>query len=214
MKNSLIILSGGMDSVTLLHQYSQDIALAVSFDYNSKHNYRELPFASYNADLLGIPHHIITMPFINTFFSSALLKNGKNIPDGHFEDESMKETVIPFRNGIMLSIAIGIAESNDLNTIFIGNHAGDRAIYPDCRIEFMSAMNTAAMLGTYKKISIESPYQKLTKRDIALTGKHYKVDYSKTWTCYKGRDLHCGKCGSCTERKEALQGFDTTIYES
>lgn len=212
MKNGLIILSGGMDSVTLLHEYDYDIDMAVTFNYGSKHNEKEIVFAREHCQQLSINHIQIDLKFINEHFKSDLLKTGNEIPDGHYEDESMKRTVVPFRNGIMLSIAIGIAESYNLNKVYIGNHAGDHAIYPDCRAEFIFAMSSAAQRGTYNNTKIISPYQYLSKRDIALRGKKMGVDYSKTWTCYKGKEFHCGKCGACTERREALEGFDKTNY--
>jgi len=212
-KNGIIILSGGMDSTTLLYDFKKDIALALSFDYQSKHNKKELAFAKYHCQKLGIKHFVINLDFIDKFFASSLLKSGTNIPDGHYEDENMKSTVVPFRNGIMLSIAAGIAESNGLSNIYIGNHAGDHAIYPDCRPNFINYMSDAITAGTYVKVEIKAQYTNINKRQIALIGKELGVDYSKTWTCYKGRDKHCGKCGSCVERQEALNGFDTTEYE-
>ena len=207
---SLIIVSGGMDSITLLYDKKPDYAL--SFNYGSKHNNKELELAKYHCDKLGIEHQIINLDFMNTFFKSSLLKSGEDIPDGHYEDENMKSTVVPFRNGIMLSIAAGYAESNNVNKIYIGNHAGDHAIYPDCRSDFITNMNLAMKLGTYINVEIDAPYTNINKRDIALIGKKLNIDYSKTWTCYKGLEKHCGVCGSCTERKEALEGFDSTEY--
>jgi len=211
-KNSLIIVSGGMDSITLLHDYHQEIALAVTFNYGSKHNEKEMPFARMHCEALGIPHLVIPLEFINQYFKSDLLQSGGDIPEGHYADENMKSTVVPFRNGIMLSIAAGIAESNDLERILMANHFGDHAIYPDCRESFVKPMNEAIKNGTYKQIEIFAPYTLLVKRQIALIGQKHGIDYSTTWTCYKGDDVHCGVCGSCVERKEALEGFDSTVY--
>lgn len=213
MKDSLIIVSGGMDSITLLHDKKNEIALAVSFNYGSKHNEKEIPFAKYHCNLLGIQHIEIPLGFINLYFKSSLLKSGDKVPDGHYADENMKSTVVPFRNGIMLSIAAGIAESHGLKYIMLANHFGDHAIYPDCRATFISSMNEAVAYGTYENIKIKAPYTSIDKRQIALIGKELGIDYSKTWTCYKGQDIHCGVCGSCTERKEALTGFDNTEYQ-
>ena len=126
----------------------------------------------------------------------------------------MKSTVVPFRNGIMLSIAIGMAESRNINTVLIANHNGDHAIYPDCRNTFIQAINEAGAYGTYNNVNVLSPYNNLNKREIALIGKKLNIDYSKTWSCYKGGEIHCGICGTCTERKESLQGFDLTNYEA
>lgn len=216
MKKSMIILSGGMDSVTLLYDYEEEIALAVTFDYGSNHNKREEEFAKYHCEKLGIEHITIPLTFIHDYFKSSLLEGASAIPDGHYEDETMKSTVVPFRNGIMLSIACGIAESRGFETVFIANHFGDHAIYPDCRKDFIDAMSEAMRLGTYKGILIDAPYTSLTKTDIAKIGKSLGIDYSKTYSCYKGGEKHCGKCGTCVERKEALRDAgieDPTEYE-
>lgn len=213
IKNGLLIYSGGMDSTTLLYDYDADIELCLSFDYGSKHNEKELEFAKYHCSKLNKKHLIINLDFINKYFKSDLLKSGNEVPEGHYEDENMKKTVVPFRNGIMLSIATGMAESYDLSKLYIANHFGDHTIYPDCRIEFINPMTLAIKNGTYIGVNLISPYVNETKRNIALIGKNLKIDYSKTWSCYKGEKLHCGKCGTCVERKEALNGFDTTLYK-
>ena len=125
----------------------------------------------------------------------------------------MKSTVVPFRNGIMLAVAAGLAESYELDAIMLANHSGDHAIYPDCRPEFIDAFAAAVKAGTYNGVQVVSPYCNISKRDIALRGKAIGVDYSLTYSCYKGGEKHCGKCGTCVERKEALAGFDSTVYE-
>ena len=147
MKDSLIVLSGGLDSTTLLYEYRERIAMAVSFHYGSNHNDREIAFAKLHCKRLGIAHFVIRLPFIKQFFKSSLLEGADAIPEGNYDDENMKSTVVPFRNGIMLSIAAGIAENNRLQYIMLANHAGDHTIYPDCRPEFVKAMNEA-VLGT------------------------------------------------------------------
>ena len=216
MKKSLIILSGGMDSVTLLYDKKDEIAVAVTFDYGSNHNKREEEFAKYHCEKLGIEHIIIPLTFIHNYFKSSLLEGASAIPDGHYEDETMKSTVVPFRNGIMLSVACGLAESRELEKVLIANHFGDHAIYPDCRKGFIDAMSEAMRNGTYKGITIDAPYTTITKTDIAKIGKSLGIDYSKTYSCYKGGEKHCGKCGTCIERKEALRDAgieDPTEYE-
>ena len=216
MKKSLIILSGGMDSVTLLYDKKDEIAVAVTFDYGSNHNKREEEFAKYHCEKLGIEHIIIPLTFIHDYFKSSLLEGASAIPDGHYEDETMKSTVVPFRNGIMLSVACGIAESRELEKVLIANHFGDHAIYPDCRKGFIDAMSEAMRNGTYKGITIDAPYTNITKTDIAKIGKSLGIAYSKTYSCYKGGEKHCGKCGTCVERKEALRDAgieDPTEYE-
>ena len=211
---AVLVYSGGLDSTTLLYEYKDSIALAVSFDYGSKHNKRELEYAALNCKRLGIRHLVIPLEFMGRYFKSDLLIGGGDIPEGSYADENMKSTVVPFRNGIMLSIAAGLAESYDLDAIMLANHSGDHAIYPDCRPEFIEGMAAAVKAGTYNGVKVVSPYCNMTKRDIALRGRELGVDYSLTYSCYKGGEKHCGKCGTCTERKEALAGFDPTEYEA
>lgn len=212
-KDALMVVSGGMDSVTMLHEYKDRIAMALTFDYKSKHAEREIACARYHCELLNIPHVVMDLDFFNRYFKSDLLQNGGEIPEGHYEDDNMKSTVVPFRNGIMLSIAAGMAESNGLKGILIANHFGDHAIYPDCRQSFIDPMREAIKNGTYDRIEVIAPYTSITKRDIAFIGKKLGIDYATTYSCYKGGEKHCGKCGTCVERKEALEGFDPTSYE-
>ena len=205
-----------MDSITLLYDFKDRIALGVSFSYGSNHNAKEIPFAEYHCKLLGIPHIVIDLAFMPKFFRSSLLEGGDAIPEGHYADDNMKSTVVPFRNGIMLSIAAGIAESHNLKYVMMANHGGDHAIYPDCRPTFVEAMSKATQEGTYPGIQILAPYTDITKADIAMKGKALGIDYTKTWSCYKGGEHHCGKCGTCVERREALAAAgiaDETIYD-
>lgn len=216
-KDSLIIVSGGMDSITLLYDRKDSIALALSFDYGSNHNSREIPYAQLHCQRLGIRHIVIPLDFMHQYFTSSLLEGAEAIPDGHYADDNMKSTVVPFRNGIMLSVAIGIAESNGLKKVLIANHGGDHAIYPDCRPDFISAINKAAMSGTYLNVEVDAPYTNISKTDIARRGAALGIDYSETWSCYKGGAVHCGTCGTCVERKEALHDAgidDKTEYIS
>ena len=216
MKDSVIIVSGGMDSTTLLYDRRDEIALAISFDYGSNHNAREIAYAEMHCKRLGIEHITIPLDFMHKYFRSSLLEGADAIPEGHYADENMTSTVVPFRNGIMLAIACGIAESNGLKKVMIANHAGDHAIYPDCRTEFINAMSEAMGLGTYEGISVVAPYSDITKTDIARHGKEIGLNYAETWSCYKGGEKHCGKCGTCVERKEALHDAgidDPTEYE-
>ena len=202
-----------MDSSVALYKYAHCIRLAVSFNYGSKHNKREIFYAKRNCVALGIEHRVIEMNLNKMGFVSDLLQSGGDIPDGHYEDENMKKTVVPFRNGIMLSIAAGLAESIDCKYLLISNHAGDHAIYPDCRENFIQAMNQAISYGTYTNTEILAPFTYLTKREIALIGIEINVPFENTYSCYNGKEIHCGTCGTCTERKEALEGFDPTEYQ-
>lgn len=216
MKDSVIIVSGGMDSITLLYDKKDEIALGISFDYGSNHNAKEIPLAEMHCRRLGIKHITINLDFMHRYFKSSLLEGAEAIPEGHYTDDNMKSTVVPFRNGIMLSIAIGIAESNNLKKVLIANHGGDHTIYPDCRPEFIKAIDAAAYAGTFVNAHVEAPYTNITKGDIARIGKKLGLDYTETWSCYKGGDKHCGKCGTCVERKEALAEAgikDATEYE-
>ena len=215
-KDSVLIVSGGMDSITMLYEYKERIALGISFDYGSNHNARELPFAAMHCERLGIKHIVINLGFMHQYFKSSLLEGAEAIPEGNYDDENMKSTVVPFRNGIMLSIAAGVAESNGLKYVMMANHGGDHTIYPDCRPEFVSAMSEATRLGTYPGIEVLAPYTGITKSDIARHGKALGIDYAETWSCYKGGEHHCGKCGTCRECIEALADAgieDHTVYD-
>lgn len=217
MKDALIVVSGGMDSTTMLYEYKDEIALAVTFDYGANHGAREIPLAGMHCERLGIEHVVIGIDFMKKYFQSSLLDGGDAIPEGHYEEENMRSTVVPFRNGIMLAIACGLAESRGLKRLMIANHAGDHAIYPDCRPEFVEAMSRATQAGTYDGIHVDAPYTNLTKSEIARHGARLGLDYSETWSCYKGGERHCGRCGTCVERREALAEAgveDRTEYES
>lgn len=205
MKDSLIVLSGGLDSTTMLYEYRDRIALALSCHYGSNHNDKELEFAKLHCERLEIPHMVIRLPFIKQFFKSSLLEGAEAIPEGNYNDDNMKSTVVPFRNGIMLSIAAGIAENNKLQYVMLANHAGDHFIYPDCRPEFVEAMNDAISAGTMNGVQLLTPYTHLTKTEIVRHGMQLGINYEETWSCYKGGETPCGVCGTCREREEALQ---------
>ena len=213
----VVLVSGGMDSVTALYEAHahHEVRCALSFDYGSKHNAREIPFARHHAEKLGLTHLMIPLDFMAAHFTSDLLKGGGQIPAGHYEEASMKKTVVPFRNGIMLAIAAGLAESRDAQGLVIAAHAGDHAIYPDCREPFMQAMADAVKLGTYAAIEILRPFIAMNKASIARRGAELGVDFAQTWSCYVGGEIHCGECGTCVERREAflLAGLaDPTLY--
>jgi len=213
----LVLCSGGMDSVAALHwaRRAHAVAAAVSFDYGSKHNAREIPFAAAQAATLGIRHRTISLPFVNELFSSALLESGGAIPEGHYEAETMRRTVVPFRNAIMLSIAAGWAESLGAQGLVIAAHTGDHAIYPDCREPFMRSMADAILHGTYARIQLLRPFIAIDKAAIVAEGARLGVDFGKTWSCYKGGEVHCGRCGTCIERREAFVRAgveDPTVY--
>lgn len=213
-----VLLSGGMDSVVVFYEALQahEVVACVSFDYGAKHNACEIPFARLHARRHNVMHQTISLDFINQLFKSDLLKSGGAIPDGHYAEQSMKQTVVPFRNGIMLAIAAGYAESIGGKALVIAAHSGDHAIYPDCREPFMQAMATAIGEGTYEKIQLLRPFIAIDKSAIARRGIQLGIDFSETWSCYKGGAIHCGVCGTCVERREAfiLAGLpDPTLYQ-
>lgn len=211
------VVSGGMDSVTMLHRLVADghDVEVMSFDYNQRHK-KELESAKENAKLLGLKHKIVDIQFLYDLASNSSLTQGGEVPEGHYEDENMKQTVVPNRNMILSSIAIGYAENIKADAIAIGVHAGDHAIYPDCRPEFVSALRTASLLSDWNPVDVLAPYLDTDKIGILADGLSIGVDYGKTWTCYKGGEKACGKCGSCQERLEAFEkngAIDPVEYE-
>lgn len=215
----VVLCSGGMDSVTALHwaRWRHDVRAVLSFDYGAKHNHREIPFAAEQAAALGRPHEVIALDFIGQLFTSDLLRSGGEIPEGHYADANMQRTVVPFRNGIMLAVAAGYAESRGAEGLVIAAHSGDHAIYPDCRDDFMRAMADAIRLGTYAGLQVLRPFIALDKGQIAAEAARLGVDLGRTWSCYKGGEVHCGKCGTCVERREAFTRAglpDPTVYAS
>jgi len=210
----VVLVSGGMDSVTALHHAhadaTQQVVAGLSFHYGSKHNDCEIPLARQHCEQLGVAHHVIDLGFVNEHFESALLQSGGDIPEGHYEEANMRQTVVPFRNGIMLSIAAGLAESKGATGLVIAAHSGDHAVYPDCREEFMQAMGSAITQGTYEQLQVLRPFIDMRKEDIAARGAELGIDFATTWSCYKGGKTHCGQCGTCVERREAfsIAGLD------
>jgi len=217
---AVIIYSGGMDSFTLLHELladSMDVH-ALSFNYGQRHA-KELVYAEHVCAINNVKHEIVQMADIGNQLLGNSSQTSKDIPvpEGHYEEESMKQTVVPNRNMIMLSMAMGYAINIGANSVYYGAHAGDHAIYPDCRPEFVAAMNQVGFVCDYKPITIVTPYMSLSKGDIAVRGVELGLDYSQSWTCYNGRLQPCGKCGACQERLEAMEfaGIEDPLeYES
>jgi 7-cyano-7-deazaguanine synthase len=216
-RDSVIIYSGGLDSTTLLYEERERIALAVTFDYGSNHAARETACARHHCALLGVEHLVVELGFMGRYFNSSLLSGADAIPDGDYNDENMRSTVVPFRNGIMLSVACGLAESRGLRRVLIANHGGDHAIYPDCRPAFVAAMDGAMQAGTYEGVRLAAPYTNISKADIVRRGVALGIDYGHTYSCYRGGERHCGTCGTCSERREAFREAgvtDPTVYEN
>jgi len=203
------VLSGGMDSTTLLYKLLAEgnEVKAISFNYGQRHKL-ELQKASETCLKLGIQHRIVDISFIKELVSNSALTGNMAVPEGHYEDKSMKLTVVPNRNMIMASIAIGYAVNEDFDAIALGVHAGDHAIYPDCRPEFIEKLNEVSLIANYKPIEVLAPFLTLDKGDIAIIGKQLGVDYTSTLTCYNGTEKPCGKCGACQERIEAFKKAD------
>jgi len=199
---TVIICSGGLDSTVLYyHAKVQGYEIIpVNFSYGSKHNHIERERAK-----LLIPD-LRCIDIDLSFLKSSLLSGQDAIPQGHYEAKNMKSTVVPFRNGIMLSYAIAIAENEEAGCVMLGSHAGDHTIYPDCRPSFTRAMNQASKKGTFNGVRVLSPFNNYSKGGIVKVGKSMGIEaiMNKTWTCYEGQEIHCGKCGSCVERKEAF----------
>ncbi len=221
MKATLVV-SGGMDSATLAYHYFKlgyQLHL-VGFDYGQRH-VKELLAMQNLAGVLQATHEIVNLQELkSSIASSSLTSDAINVPDGHYAEETMRITVVPNRNAIMLAISTGIAVANGSEVVATGVHAGDHFIYPDCRPQFIDAINTAFRLGTEghskDNFQVEAPFVNITKADIAALGHEYGVPYQLTWSCYKGGDLHCGRCGTCVERIEAFIDAgvaDPTIYQ-
>ena len=217
--NVAVLLSGGLDSTTALHwaHRRHTVVCALSFDYGSNHAVRELECARRQAEQLGIPYHQIDLHSISAHLESALLSGAEAIPSADYAEDNLKQTVVPFRNGIFLAIAAGIAESKGAEGIVIAAHGGDHALYPDCREDFMSAMASAIELGTYARLKILRPFIANTKAEITAIGAKLGVDFSHTYSCYCGGELHCGQCATCRERRESFAAAgipDPTVYVS
>ncbi|ASP40546.1 7-cyano-7-deazaguanine synthase QueC [Bacterioplanes sanyensis] len=215
---AVVIYSGGMDSFTILNKAKQQghELYALTFDYGQKHK-KEIEFAKRVCSELDVHHKIIDITAINQLLQSSSLTSDKDIPEGHYEDQNMKSTVVPNRNMILLSLAIGYAVDIGASKVFYGAHSGDHAIYPDCRPEFVLAMNDVAKLANYEPVDIVTPYLNSDKIEILKDGLAMGLDYGKSWTCYNGREKACGKCGSCVERLEAFEknnAADPLAYEA
>ena len=221
MKQSktVLIYSGGIDSTVLLYDLlnSGHDVQALSVNYGQRH-IKELDCAKSLCNQLNVEHHVADLTALNPLLSgSSLTSPHVQVPEGHYEDESMKATVVPNRNMILLSIATGWAMSTGASSVSYAAHSGDRAIYPDCREEFADAMNSVMEIAGWDKVSLNRPFSSLTKADIVKLGDELDVPFEQTWSCYKGGQVHCGVCGTCVERREAFQlagVTDPTIYDN
>jgi 7-cyano-7-deazaguanine synthase len=207
MANKVVVIySGGMDSFTVLNRALKDgkQVYALSFDYGQRH-VKELSCASDVCKLLNVKHKIIDISAINQILAGSSLTDDIDIPEGHYQADNMKSTVVPNRNMILLSLAVGYAVSVGASQVYYGAHSGDHAIYPDCRPEFVAKMNDVCQIANYQAVEIYSPYLNDSKTAILADGIAMNLTYNNTWTCYNGREKACGKCGACQERLEAFR---------
>ena len=216
---TIVICSGGLDSVSLAHVLADrgELSALVSFDYGQRHR-KELDFAAKAAVRLAVPHHLIDMQTIGAALTGSALTDDLDVPDGHYAEETMRITVVPNRNAIMLTIAFGIAAAAQADGVATAVHGGDHFIYPDCRPGFIDSFNSmqAHALDGYASVRLVAPYVLGSKADIVTDGAKYDTPFGETWSCYKGGMRHCGRCGTCVERREAfhLAGVnDPTEYE-
>lgn len=230
MEKALVIYSGGLDSTVLLteilaerakesggHSYANSSVYALHFAYGQKHSERELKAALAVCVALEVPMQIVSLPFNAWGFKSALLEQGGPIPTGEYNEENLKSTIVPFRNAIMISIAVGIAMSKGYHRVFIGAHAGDHAVYPDCRPEFLYSMQRTVNEGTDDAVCLARPFVEMSKEDIVRLGKEIDAPMELSYSCYNGRELHCGECATCRERRAAFVAADVddpTEYET
>jgi len=205
---AVVIYSGGMDSFTALHTARDkfDEVHAVSFNYGQRHG-KELQFAHAVCQMNDIPHQVVDVRSINSLIQGSSLTSNIKVPEGHYAEDNMKQTVVPNRNMIMLSLAVGYAVSIGAENVVCGAHAGDHDIYPDCRLDFFAALNRATMIANYTPVELHVPFIGMTKGEILSHGSTLGLvaqDYKWTWTCYNGREKACGKCGACVERQESF----------
>ena len=204
---TIVICSGGLDSVSLAHRIAAEHELVglLSFDYGQRHR-KELDFAAACAHRLGVPHQIIDITGVGRHLTGSALTDDVDVPDGHYAEETMKATVVPNRNAIMLAIAFGLASAQKADAVAVAVHGGDHFIYPDCRPGFIDAfqkMQDEALEG-YGTVQLLAPYVKVPKAAIVTDGAKHGTPFGETWSCYKGGARHCGRCGTCVERREAF----------
>lgn len=215
----LVVCSGGLDSVSLAQKVAAEHSLAglLSFDYGQRHR-KELDFAALCAERLSTPHQIIDIRAIGRSLSGSALTDDLDVPDGHYAEDTMKVTVVPNRNAIMLAVAFGVAAAQEADAVATAVHGGDHFIYPDCRPGFIDAFQVMQnqALDDYARIRLYAPYVNISKAEIVADGARHNTPFAQTWSCYKGGERHCGRCGTCVERREAfdLAGIaDPTDYE-
>lgn len=208
---TILLYSGGVDSTTLLYRLLRrhDDVYTLSFNYGAQHSKKELEAVRYYTEKLKVPNKVIDIP-LHKIVGSSLLSG--DIPDCHYEDKEMQKTIVPFRNGILLSFATAYADNIDADSVSIATHYGDASIFPDCTRQFNDYMRGAIKAGTSNTVDLYVPYADITKEKIILQGLLFNVDYSHTWTCYKGKDEPCGACGACVERQDAFEKAKISLH--
>ena len=215
---SIIVYSGGMDSTVLLYRLAKDgdELKALSINYGQRHS-KEIEYAESICKNLGVEHRVANLESLSELLSgSALTSDDLEVPEGHYAEDNMKATVVPNRNMILLSVAAGWAISSEFDRVAYAAHSGDHAVYPDCRNEFADALDATIRLADWREVSLYRPFVDCAKADLVKLGAELGVPFEKTWSCYKGLDLHCGRCGTCIERREAfhLAGIHDPTYYS
>ncbi|MCV2885616.1 7-cyano-7-deazaguanine synthase QueC [Aestuariibacter sp. AA17] len=207
----VVIFSGGMDSYTVLNKALRERheVFAISFNYGQRHD-KEIDYAARACRALNVHHKVVDISAINSLVGGSSLTSDIDVPEGHYEEDSMKQTVVPNRNMILISLAVGYAVSIGASKVYYGAHSGDHAIYPDCRPEFVEKMNDVCKIANYEEIEVVTPYLHDSKIAILTDGLNMGLDYGMTWTCYNGREKACGKCGACQERLEAFEQNNAT----
>lgn len=218
---AVVVTGGGMDSTTALY-YTIDRGYeceTISFDYGQRHR-KELESARVISTRLGIKHHVVDLKGITDLIATSALTGDIEVPDGHYAADNMALTVVPNRNSLMANIALARAVAIGASRLVVGVHAGDHAVYPDCRPEWVDAMDVLARVANegfiHSDFNFSAPFVNIDKATIARIGTNLNVPYELTWTCYKGGDKHCGRCGTCVERLEAfhIAGLeDPVAYE-
>jgi 7-cyano-7-deazaguanine synthase len=205
---TIVVCSGGLDSVSLAYKIAAEAELLrlVCFNYGQRHH-KEIDFARACAERLRVPCDVVDISAIGQLLSGSALTDDVAVPDGHYAEDSMKLTIVPNRNAIMLSIAFGIAAAQKADAVAAAVHGGDHFIYPDCRPAFVDAFETMQKhaLDGYADIRLHTPFVTMPKSGIVTEGARHNTPFEQTWSCYKGGDIHCGRCGTCVERREAFQ---------
>lgn len=205
--DTIVICSGGLDSVSLAHKVAaeQNLRGLLSFDYGQRH-VKEVEYAARCAERLGVPHKVVDIANVGAALSGSALTDDVDVPDGHYAEDTMKLTIVPNRNAIMLTIAFGMASAEKADAVAAAVHGGDHFIYPDCRPGFIyafQAMQDHALEGV-AEIKLYTPFVEISKADIVTEGARHGTPFAETWSCYKGGEVHCGRCGTCVERREAF----------